>query len=224
MKFKIIISAMLAVALVSPAMAYETISCDSDWVFTANSCTQCFDGKTQSEWDTVSFLSDEWVNNTGTDMVVYKEIQEEPRLINLSPDNSEWSQVPSSEGFWEYTSEFDNIYSEAEDGYVLEAGKKITWLKSQLGYGYQLGQNNTPEGENIGLLIFPLTSHALLSDGSISPDDSVHNECVLFKSTAPTIELPPVTRLPETGPAESAMLIFLAMILWFGVLQMKRKS
>lgn len=224
MKAKIILSAILAAVLITPTFAYETVSCDSDAIFAGNSCTQCFDGKTQSEWDTVGFLSDEWVNTTSTDMILYKEIQEEPRFVNLNPDNTEWSQVPSSEGFWEYTSEFDNIYSEAEDGYVLEAGKKITWIKSKLGYGYQLGKNTAITDVNIGLLIFPLTSHALLSDGSISPDDTVHNECVLFKSGTPTDIIPPVTRLPETGPAESAMLIFFAMIMWFVVLKMRRKA
>lgn len=224
MKAKIILSVLLSVVLFTPTFAYETVTCDSDPVFAWNSCTQCFDGKTQSEWDTVGFISDEWINDTQTDMILYKEIQEEPRLVNLSPDSTEWSQVPSSEGFWEYTSEFDNIYSEAEDGYLLKAGKKITWIKSKLGYGYQLGKNSAVADQNIWLLIFPITTHALLADGSISQDDTVHNECVLFKSGTPKEEIQPITRLPETGPAESAMLILLAMILWFVVLQMKRKS
>jgi predicted 3-demethylubiquinone-9 3-methyltransferase (glyoxalase superfamily) len=85
------------------------------------------------------------VNASATDMILYKEIQEDPRLVNLSPDLTQWSQVPSSQGFWEYTSEFDNIYSEAEDGFVLEAGKKVTWIKSKLGYGYQVAKNTAAE-------------------------------------------------------------------------------
>ena len=153
-------------------------------------------------------------------MIVYKEIQEEPRLINLDSQNVEWGQVPSSEGFWEYTSEFDNLYSEAEDGYVLEAGKKITWIKSKLGYGYQLTKNEAIAGENIGLLVFPLTANALLEDGSISDESDAHNECVLYTSGNAQEETVEVKRLPDTGPAEFTMLAFLAMFLSFALVKM----
>lgn len=225
MKSKILLAALLAVSLVVPTFAFEEIECSSDPVFSANSCNQCFNGKAQSQWDTVGFLSDEWINNTATDMILYKEIQEDPRLVNLSPDLVQWSQVPSSQGFWEYTSEFDNIYSEAEDGFVLEAGKKVTWIKSKLWYGYTLGQNSAAEWENIGMLVFPLTSHALLADGTISEDSDVHNECVLFTSGEGEPETPVVTkRLPETGPAEFVMLAFLAMLLSFVLVKTRRES
>lgn len=225
MKSKILLAALLAVALVTPTFAFEEIQCSSDPIFSANSCNQCFNGKAQSQWDTVGFLSDEWVNTSATDMILYKEIQEDPRLINLSPDLTQWSQVPSSQGFWEYTSEFDNIYSEAEDGFVLEAGKKVTWIKSKLGYGYQVGKNTAAEWENIGMLVFPLTSHALLSDGTISEDSDVHNECVLFTSGNPDPEAPIlIKRLPETGPAQFIMLAFLAMFLSFVLVKARKES
>ena len=225
MKSKLLLAAVLVVSLVTPTFAFEEIDCASDPVFLANSCNQCFDGKDQWQWDTIGFLSDEWVNESATDMILYKEIQEDPRLLNLSPDLVEWSQVPSSQGFWEYTTEFDNIYSEAEDGYVLEAGRKVTWIKSKLGYGYSIGQNNAAQWENIGMLIFPITTHALLEDGTISEDSDVHNECVLFTSWEGEPETPVETkRLPETGPAEFLMLAFLAMLLWFVFIRNKKES
>lgn len=225
MKSKIILSVLLAVSLVMPAFAFDEIQCSSDPVFAANSCNQCFNGKNQSQNDTVWFLSDDWINNSSSDMILYKEIQEDPRFVNLSPDLSQWSQVPSSQDFWEYTSEFDNIYSEAEDGYVLEAGKKVTWIKSKLGYWYQLSKNTAPLNENIGMLIFPITTHALLTDGTISEDSDVHNECVLFTSGDETTTPPVVIkRLPETGPAEFAMLAFLAMLLSFVLIKNRKQS
>lgn len=225
MKSKILLAALLTVALVTPTFAFEEIECSADPVFSANSCNQCFSWKAQSQGDTVGFLSDEWVNQSATDMILYKEIQEDPRLVNLSPDLTQWSQVPSSQGFWEYTSEFDNIYSEVEDGFVLEAGKKVTWIKSKLGYGYQLGKNTAPSGENIGMLVFPLTSHALLTDGTISEDSDVHNECVLFTSGTPDPETPVVIkRLPETGPAQFIMLAFFAMLLSFVLVKSRKES
>lgn len=226
MKSKILLAALLAVAIVSPTFAYEEIECNSDPVFSANSCNQCFKGWEKSAgWDPEGFLFDEWVNSSSTDMIVYKEIQEDPRLVNLSPDLTQWSQVPSSQGFWEYTSEFENIYSDAEAGYVLEAGKKLTWIKSKLGYGYSLNKNTAAEWENIAMLIFPLTSHALLSDGTISEDSDVHNECVLFTSGNPDTQPPVVIkRLPETGPAQFIMLAFFAMFLSFVLVKARKES
>jgi len=225
MKSKILLAALLAVTLIVPTFAFEEIQCSSDAVFSAHSCNQCFKWEAQSQWDTVGYLSDEWVNTSPTDMIVYKEIQEDPRLVNLSPDQTQWFQLPSSQWFWEYTSEFDNIYSEAEDGYVLESGKKVTWIKSKLGYGYQLAENTAPAWENIGMLVFPLTSHALLSDGTISEDSDVHNECVLFTSGSPEPENPVVIkRLPETGPAQFIMLAFFAMILSFVLVKARKES
>jgi len=225
MKSKILLAALLAVTLIVPTFAFEEIQCSSDEVFSAHSCNQCFKWEAQSQWDTVGYLSDEWVNTSPTDMIVYKEIQEDPRLVNLSPDQTQWFQLPSSQWFWEYTSEFDNIYSEAEDGYVLESGKKVTWIKSKLGYGYQLAENTAPAWENIGMLVFPLTSHALLSDGTISEDSDVHNECVLFTSGSPEPENPVVIkRLPETGPAQFIMLAFFAMILSFVLVKARKES
>jgi hypothetical protein len=49
MKSKILLTALLVVALVTPTFAFEEIECSSDPVFSANSCNQCFNGKTQSQ-------------------------------------------------------------------------------------------------------------------------------------------------------------------------------
>jgi hypothetical protein len=37
-----------------------------------------------------------------------------PVMINLNPSNVTWTQQPSEEGFWEYTTEFNNLYSEED--------------------------------------------------------------------------------------------------------------
>lgn len=225
MKSKILLAVLLAVSLITPTFAYQEIECSTDLAFSENSCNQCFKGTALSQWSVEWSIFDEWLNDSATDMILYKEIQEDPRLVNLSPDLVQWTQVPSSQGFWEYTSEFDNIYSEAEDGYVLEAGKKITWIKSKLGYGYSVTQNSAAQGENIGMLVFPLTSHALLADGTISEDSDVHNECVLFKSAEGEPENPvPTPRLPETGPAQFIMLAFFAMLLSFVLVKARKES
>ncbi|MDA3779973.1 MAG: hypothetical protein PF487_07125 [Bacteroidales bacterium] len=63
----------------------------------------------------------------------------------------------------------------------------------------------------------------MLADGEITIDNTEHIECVLFKSGTPT-ELAEPTKLPETGPAEFMLLIIVAMVLGFGVLQLRAKS
>lgn len=225
MKAKKFFAALLAFVMVSPAFAYEEIECNTDPAFAQYSCNQCFKGGAQSSGDNVDFLSDEWVNPSDNDMLLFKEAQDEPRLVNLDPENVEWSQNPSSEGFWEYTSEFDNLYSDLEWGYVLEAGKKVTWIKSKLGYAYNVTKNEAPQNSNIGMLIFPIMANAILDDGTLADESDIHNECVLYTSGNEKTEDPVETkRLPDTGPAEFAMLAFLAMILAFAVTKIRKES
>ncbi|MCP4523362.1 MAG: hypothetical protein GY828_04020 [Candidatus Gracilibacteria bacterium] len=220
---KILTTILLTVLIVTPVYGYESLECSSDPVFSKNSCNQCFKGNKQSEGETLGFLFDDWINDTSNNMLLYKEIQEEPRFVNLYPEKAEWSQVPSSQNFWEYTSEFENIYSDSEEGYVLEPGKKVTWIKSKLGYGYNLVKNKVPLDQNLALLIFPITAHVILDDGSVSDENGEHNECVLYTS-GEDIAPDPRERLPDAGPTEFGLLALLAMIFSFVLVRMKRKS
>jgi len=75
------------------------------------------------------------------------------------------------------------------------------------------------------MLVFPLTSHALLSDGTISEDSDVHNECVLFTSGAPDPETPIlIKRLPETGPTQYILLALFAMMFSFVLVKSRKES
>jgi len=76
--------ALFAVAMTSTTFgAYEELDCSSDAVFAANSCSQCFDGGTQSTGANVGLLSDLWINSGNTDQLVYTEEQENPQMLNL---------------------------------------------------------------------------------------------------------------------------------------------
>lgn len=225
MTFKKICAVLLACAMVTPAFAFQEVDCTTDPAFEKSSCNQCFKWWDKVQGDPIDFLADEWVNNTGNDMLLFKEIQNEPNLINLDPTNVQWTQNPSSEGFWEYTTEFDNLYSELEWGYILEAGKKITWIKSKLGYAYNLEKNDAPAGSNIGMLVYPILVTPILADDTLADEEEVHNECVLFTSgNQEPVEPQKPAKLPETGPAEVAMLAFLAMILAFGITKIRKQS
>lgn len=219
--------ALVAIATTSSAFgAYEEIECSSDAVFAANSCSQCFTGGTQSTGANIGLLSDLWANTGNTDQLVYKEEQEMPTMLSLG--GATWSQTPSSENFWEYTTEFNSLYSETEDAFVLQAGEKVNWIKSKLGYAYTLDQNPAAQDENIGLLVYNLTTHALM-DGIIDEQGIDHKECVLFTSNAG--EAPAVVsetptepkRLPETG-AEHVLLLMIALLLGFGFFKFRKQA
>lgn len=214
-------------SLVAPSYAaYEEIECSTDVVFSENSCNQCFDWGSKLQGDHLGLLSDLWMNVTDISKILYKEEQLDPQMINLDTNNVLWTQTPDSENFWEYTDEFNELYSDFEEGYVLEAGKSVTWIKSALSHAFKLEQNTAETGTNIGLLVYPITTHNILADGEITIDNSEHRECVLFKSAEAAGEV--VTeepeKLPETGPAEFLLLAIIAMILGFGILQLRSRS
>lgn len=217
----------LLLAIVTPVSAFEEIECSTDTVFSENSCNQCFDGGNKSTGDNIGLLSDDWLNVTSSDKILYKEEQSMPKMMNLGDTNTTWSQSPeNNEEFWEYTTDFDGFYSDDQEGYVLPAGKSVTWIKSKLSSTYTLDANTAPVGSNIGLLVYPIAVHDIDDKGDIALDAEEHRECVLFKSNSPADPVVPQepTRLPETGPAEYLLLLLMAMILGFGVLKISRKA
>jgi hypothetical protein len=220
--------ALVAIATTSSAFgAYEEIECSADAVFAANSCSQCFTGGAQSTGANIGLLSDLWVNTGNTDQLVYKEEQEMPTMLSLG--GATWSQTPSAENFWEYTNEFNSLYSETEDAFVLTAGEKVNWIKSKLGYAYKLDQNPAAQDDNIGLLVYTLITHAL-TEGIIDEQGIEHKECVLFTSNAgeaPVVTTPETPeepkRLPETG-AEHVLLLMIALLLGFGFFKFRKQA
>ena len=232
----LVVAGMLSVSVLS-SFAYKTVDCNSDPIFSANSCNQCFLWESLSEWTSVGFLKDKWSNPSQVDKILYKEEQEMPKLKNLSPSLVEWKQVPSS-NFWKYTDDFNKLYSKEEEGYILPKGKEVIWLESAKWAAYVLQKNKEAEWKNIWLLVYPISSHSVLSNGEINPDSNVHKECVLYKSTKKVVEKEsqwepktekktPVKKntekLPKTGPEIYLLLVF-AMILGFGIMKIRRKA
>lgn len=224
---KKILAVLIFVAMTGSVAAFEEIECSTDAVFQENSCNQCFTGGSKDQGDNVGLLSDDWLNVTTVDKILYKEEQKMPTMVNLDSANVTWSQNPDDNSkFWGYTDEFNALYDENQEGYVLEAGKTVTWIKSLLSSVYTLEKNSASADANIGLLVYPIAIHDIDENGDIALEATQHNECVLFKSNAasdaPVVEEP--KRLPETGPAEYILLLLMAMILGFGVMKVTRKS
>lgn len=206
----------------SVSAATTEVECSTDNVFAEYSCNQCFDWWEKSVGSFLWLLTDVWSNSSESDKIMYKEQQEMPEMVNLNTSKVEWSQTPDSKDFWEYTPEFEALFSEDQEGYVLPAWETVTWLKSKLSYAFKLDKNEASKGENIWLLVYPVLSHTLLDNWELGMSNTPHNECVLFKSAAweaPVVN-PPKT-LPQTWPAEFFLLMILAMILWFGILRFK---
>lgn len=223
---KKLLASSIAIALISSiatvSAATTEIECSTDSVFAEYSCNQCFDGWEKSTWSFIGLLTDIWSNNSANDKIMYKEQQEMPEMVNLNTSKVEWSQTPDSKDFWEYTPEFEALFSTEQDWYVLKAGQSVTWLKSKLSYAFKLDKNDAVKWENIGLLIYPVLSHTILDNGELGMNNTPHNECVLFKSAAweaPVVETP--RTLPQTGPAEFFLLMILAMILGFGIVRFR---
>jgi len=215
---------ILSISYIS-ASAYSEVECSTDATFSANSCNQCFDWWSKEVWSNIGFLSDVWVNTTNNDVLLYKEEQEMPSMVNLWWDATSWSQSPSSTDFWEYSDEFEELYTDEQEWYVLSSGWKTTRIKSKLGFSYSLDTNTANEWENIWLLVFPIVTHKVLSDWEIVIDSTEHKECVLYKSGEETEEVVvPPKKLPDTWPTEYILLLILAFLLWFGFIKMKSRA
>lgn len=225
---------VLAVSTLS-ASAYTTVKCDTDPVFSANSCNQCFIDKDRAEGSYLWLLKDEWINNSTSDKILYKAEQDMPKMINLSPSLVQWKQEPSPDKFWEFTPELNAIYDKENDWYVLKKGKKVFWLQSKKWSTFKLEKNKAKEGANIGLLSYLITTHNISDSWDINTDAIENRECVLFKSgkevqqekVVPNKKVTPKTpakKLPKTGPEHYILLLLLAMILGFWIMKISKKS
>lgn len=221
---KIIASSIILTATLWISYADNVeVDCSTNPVFAEYSCNQCFTGWAKGQWEYVGFMSDLWVNETTNSKLLYKEVQKMPEMINLDESKVAWSQVPSSEDFWEYTQDLETIHDEDLQGYVLTPGSSVTWIKSRVDAAYKLDRNEVIKEGNIGLLVYTITSGNIMDDGEITTDFSEHSECVLYTSWDEKKVTPPTT-LPNTGPAEYFLLLILAMVLGFWIVKFKNSK
>lgn len=214
---------LLTVVTTTTYGAYETVSCDSDTSFSANSCSQCFDWGEAAQGDNRGLLTDIWENTSEDKQLIFKEEQEMPKMVSLG--GASWSEIKSDGmDFWKHTSELDALYSEDYLGYTLDAKQSVKWIESTLGSAYQLTSSSTPKGDNVGMIVYDIAVNTIQDNGSLAGDSVNHRECVLIKSgdmTPPVI--PETPELPQTGPEHVALLL-LALILGFGFFMIRKKA
>ena len=172
--------------------ALDTVRCDSNTVLAANSCDVCYDGWTQVEGDYIGFFNDDWENESDGLEIMYKEEQVIPQVIPLGW--ASWGESKASPGvdFWQYTPEFEALYSENYGGYILEAGWSIAWIESSLWSGYSLQSSSVAAGVPVGMIIYDRVSQQVLPNGNFNIMADSHRECVLITSGIPRSDTPPI--------------------------------
>ncbi|MFZ2255503.1 MAG: hypothetical protein WAW59_04030 [Patescibacteria group bacterium] len=166
-------------------------------------------------------------------LVAYQDEQKLPNMVSFG--STTWSNTPTDlSKFWKNTSEITWVPAGASGSrmnYILQAGQKVKFLESELGARYVLDKTDKKNGELVGLLRFPIVSHAVDSTTGVEGAATTHYECVSYSLAAPTPVTPePVTpptpgevTQTATGPAETLILILAAFFIAFGMMFSLRK-
>jgi hypothetical protein len=119
--------------------------------------------------------------------------------------------------------------------YILQPGQKVKFIDSEMGARYVLDKTDKKDGDMVGLLRFPVVSHAVDKTTGNEGAATTHYECVSYTLSAPAVAtvtptpVTPVTPTPvtpstkvETGP-ETLVLILAAFFIAFGMMFSLRK-
>lgn len=215
---------------------YKEVACSTDAAYAANSCNQCFVGKSVKVGQRLTDLFDNWTNTTPNILVAYKNEQKTPNLVSF---DSKWTPSSADETkMWKSSS--DVVWTPGTDSkgdsYMLTAGQKIRFIQSDLGAGYTLDSTNKKNGDMVALIRFPVVYRTMdATSGVSSADSTTHYECVSYNLDAPvttvtptpdkqkTTTPPPAATKTETGPAETLVLIIAAFFIAFGLMISLRK-
>lgn len=210
---------------------YPEVACDKDF-FTANSCNQCFDWGKRVVGEKITGLTDSWTNPNTTEQIIYKDEQIAPELINLWWANTIWLTNPEDPmAFWKQSDEVvwtDSATWSGKQEFLLEWGKTVNLLESDLAASYALQSTDKAEWDAIGLLKFTINYHDT-DETAKESEQKTHVECVAYYSSAPVATTPTTPETPQeatqvkTWPA-SYILIALALILSLGLVKYRKKA
>ena len=96
-------------------------------------------------------------------------------------------------------------------------------IKSKLGYAYSIDKNTAEKWTNIAMLVYPISSRNILSDGTTTSADE-HKECVLYKSWEPVKEVVTTPKKLPNSWAEHILLVILALLLGFWIMKFRKKA
>ncbi len=211
---------------------YQTVSCDSNPLFSQNSCNQCFQGGTVKTGERLTGIFDNWINETSGVVTAYEDEQTHPTMMSIG--TSKWVATPADEAnLWIHSSDVTWTPAGSRKSFLLTAGQKIRFWESDLGAGYTLESTSQKHGDVVGMIRFPIVYHAIDMTTANEGAATTHYECVTFTLDQPTVATPdtptPTTTPPpeatktETGPAETLLLIVAAFFIAFGLMFSLRK-
>jgi hypothetical protein len=215
---------------------YKTVACTTNPAFATNSCDQCFVGGSVKVGGDLNGLFDNWTNNTSNMLIAYKDEQKLPNMVAFG---STWSSTPSDMSkFWKNSSDITWIStgSGGRMNYILQAGQKVKFIDSELGARYVLDKTDKKDGETVGMIRYPIVSHAVDKTTGNEGAATTHYECVSYTLSAPAVAptpkptpapvpVPPTKEVTQTatGPTETLILILAAFFIAFGMMFSLRK-
>jgi hypothetical protein len=216
---------------------YKTVACTTNPAFSTNNCDQCFVGGSVKVGGDLNGLFDNWTNNTSNMLIAYKDEQKLPNMVAFG---STWTSTPTDLAkFWKNSSDITWIStgSGGRMNYILQAGQKVKFIDSEMGARYVLDKTDKKDGETVGMLRYPVVSHAVDKTTGNEGAATTHYECVSYALSAPVVATPtpkptpspaPVPPTKEvtqtaTGPTETLILILAAFFIAFGMMFSLRK-
>lgn len=209
----------------------KSVSCTSDAAFTSNTCDQCFEAPSIKVGQRLTGLFDNWINSTSTIFIAYQDEQKTPNMIPFGATT--WTSNPADETkIWKDGSDIAWVPSATGNRkqYMLPANQKVRFVESDLAAGYTLSKTDRKNGEVVGMIRYPITYHVLDAAGTEGAAKT-HYECMTYKLSAPTVTptnptkptTPAEVTKPQTGPAETLILIVAAFFIAFGLMFSLRK-
>jgi hypothetical protein len=222
---------------------YKSVACTTNPAFSTNSCDQCFVGGSVKVGGDLNGLFDNWTNNTSNMLIAYKDEQKLPNMVAFG---STWSTTPTDLAkFWKNSSDITWIStgSGGRMNYILQAGQKVKFIDSEMGARYVLDKTDKKDGETVGMIRYPIVSHAVDKVTANEGAAVTHYECVSYALSAPVIApvvtppkptpgiapkpvpAPPAKEVTQTatGPTETLILILAAFFIAFGMMFSLRK-
>lgn len=220
---------------------YKTTDCSPAY-FTSNNCSACFDGGSISQGTPLTGLYDSWSNKNQSEQIVYKDEQTMPEMVALSAGTTFTANPIDPTAFWKFGSSViwtDSVTGTGKQEFMLEAGKTVKFLESDLGASYILSATDKANGEAVGILKFPINYHNVDIDGN-EGNKETYIECVAYTANVATVAVTPVEVVipapqqptPEpkqmtkvkTGPESSLILLSLALIISAGFIVVRSRK
>lgn len=213
---------------------YKETACTAEY-FTANNCSACFEGKALATGDQINGLYDTWTNKNANEQLIYKDEQAMPEIVPLTAGTTFLANPTDPTAYWKYGNQViwtDSATGTGKQEFMLDAGKTLKFLESDLGASYTMTATDAKNGTVVGVIKFPLSYHNVDADGNEGKKET-HVECVSYTAKIAAAAVAPVEVVkPEpkklttvkTGPEESLALLAIALLIAAGFVVIRNRK